>query len=435
MSSQVLSLETKRDRYARTADFHVESKVVKTPNFCTMLKSTNPDEFDLLTRIQMRYNPQHLGTAIIRLFDIDSVLLPHLNSLSQRTLSLSISNTQVNNFIDKGVLLIDPALEHLSYEPKINKFKASYIPKVFRTYARECEQNKESNDSMNAYYRWKQNHHNQFWNTLNEDPKKRDAMLGEVRDIELRCRADILLPPVPLILNNSLLKISKDINRTFREISRFRAECATYFSLTNSSLKDSKLIDEVLQYILYEDKSNLTVFKFKNISIERQGALLERENFTTLLRTLSNIKQDDHQRTFMLLESSYGAFPAAVAGFDIVSTSMNGIDGDISFGTDKYGKYYDPQMMVHRTHDEVGQIFQNNNKTMPCYCEECVKIHNFEDVDQEHWNVFRRSHYVLIMNEFMMQIDRAITEGNTELARDKLARSDIRNLTDLIPRY
>lgn len=123
MSSRVLSVETSRDRYARTAEFHAGSKTIKTPNFCTMVKSTNPDEFRLLSRVHDQYAPSNLGSIVVRMFDVASVLEPHLTALGQRTLAMGVSNSIENKFVNDSLITIEPGLEHLYYEPKIAKFE------------------------------------------------------------------------------------------------------------------------------------------------------------------------------------------------------------------------------------------------------------------------------------------------------------------------
>lgn len=393
---------------------------------------------NLLIKLRKDYRTEYLGTYVIRLFDIDRLLQPWLAIRDQTTLPGTWVAESFRRFRENNILFIDPALEYLYYEFHLHKFDSPRVPRVFANYVRECNAYKDKLERAGAkeeYFKWKQAKHKLFWKELDEDSRERDAMLGETRDIELGYGADILLPPVPLITSEKLLDISIRINEIFREISRQRAESATYFMFQSSALKSETLIEKIKQYITEEDKSDLTILKFKNLDVEKRGALFERQTYKDLMRDLAFVKQTNLKRVFMLLESGHQAFPSAVSAFDIVSTSLTGLDGDSKYGKDPYGMWYDPQKMVHRPFEDVIRIFRNNGGHLPCPCQVCRQITNLRALNSDEWNISRRLHYGLTMNSFMSQIARAIGERNPELARDKLADSDIANLKELIPRF
>jgi hypothetical protein len=385
--------------------------------------------------LRAKYAPEHLGTYVVRLFDAENILSPLLSQVNQQGLIEKWAFSSLREFAEHNILFIDPALEYLRYEPHLNKFAGLRIPKVFASYVKICQQKNEEMDSS-EYRKWKEARHKLFWKKLDEDPKQEEIMLGEIRDLELYYKADVLLPPVPLVTSEKLFDISKKINRIFRGISKSRpAECANYFVFPQNVLQDDSMIDEVLEYIREDDSSNLTALKFKYFDVEKRGALSERENYGNLSKELAIIKEQHPNKVFMLLEGSHHVYPSAVVGFDIVSTSTTGLDLDGGFGTYPYGHWYDPEKMVQRPYEEVKKLFNNNGHYMPCRCEACKKITNIDSIALDEWNYFRRQHYILTMNNYMEEIQRAIIERNIELARDKLVNSDLSNLKDLIPRY
>ena len=136
---------------------------------------------------------------------------------------------------------------------------------------------------------------------------------------------------------------------------------------------------------------------------------------------------------FVALENGYQVFPFAAVAFDIVSTSMTGYDGDSAYGHGEYGSWFDPELMVHVPFEDLGKICRNNHNRLPCGHSMCQSI-DIATIDADSWNTYRRKHYVLTMNDYMMMIQKAIRDRKIELAREKLINSDISRLKRLIPR-
>ena len=137
----------------------------------------------------------------------------------------------------------------------------------------------------------------------------------------------------------------------------------------------------------------------------------------------------------MALESWYVSYASACYGYNIVSTTMTGFDRDSEFGSNTFGSWFDPDWMYYISFDELKEkVLKNTNHVMPCYCSVCKKIKDLSAVSRDDWYNFRREHYALTMNEYMRQISQAITDRTIELARDKLANSQLALLQSLIPR-
>ena len=114
---------------------------------------------------------------------------------------------------------------------------------------------------------------------------------------------------------------------------------------------------------------------------------------------------------------------------------MHGFDRDSNWGSNTYGSWFDPELMYYLPFDELkNKVFKNNNHVMPCYCSVCKKIKDLSAITKEDWYKMRREHYTLTMNEYMRMISQAISDRTIELARDKLANSQLALLQTLIPR-
>lgn len=437
MSKYLLVEEVQRDRFARAATLKIGGKTLNTPNFCSLIKSSSPNETEILMEACINHDARFLGSYVVRLADAENVLDPLLFRLGQRGLYEDLAQMPVHKFMDNSILIIDPALEYMYYAPDLQKLSTRRMPAAFVAYVRECMHRHEALGSGTEYTSWKQAHHNQFWSNLGGDAKLKMNVLSSIRDAELSLKADVLIPPVPLVTSSRMLNLTFEINEAFKAISKTRAaECATYILLQSSALSDPDFVERIIDYMKDDQKTKLTVLKIKYLDVTKTGTMSQRATFKRLLRELSLIKEEQKDRAFMLLEAGYQTFPSAMVGFDIVSTSMVGSDTDARGNTHiPYGRWYDPEKLVPRPFEEVKEIFNNNGHALPCYCSICRQLKDLDTVSSDTWNRMRRAHYLHSMNNMMAEIERAIHDKNVELSIDKLANSELKVLTELIPRY
>ncbi len=62
------------------------------------------------------------------------------------------------------------------------------------------------------------------------------------------------------------------------------------------------------------------------------------------------------------------------------------------------------------------------------------ELRSYDEIDIDEWNIFRREHYCLAMNDIMRQTVQAIEDRQIDLYTDKLINSELALLRDLIPR-
>ena len=125
-----------------------------------------------------------------------------------------------------------------------------------------------------------------------------------------------------------------------------------------------------------------------------------------------------------------------MTGFNIVSTSFNG-DKDDRHSRKKrspYGKWYDPEYMIYRSREELFKIINNSEqKTIPCSCPPCSSPATFMTDDESEYNRKVKAHYIFAREAEMKEIYDAIKNRTIGMARDRVDRSQLGNLKDLIP--
>jgi len=425
--------ELERDRYARIAELQLGDKKILTPHFLTLTK--NYYEFQNTLELTTETNAQNIRGGVVRLFDAKKIIGTRLADLTQSRMDAigRYVEEAFRTFLDRTILVVDPATEYLFYERCLPRWSDDRtLPAPILEYARKCLSKKEELDSS-EYPKWKEAYHTLFWNKLSKDAHSRNRMIGEIFDLELAYRSTILLPPVPVIRSKKLMEISILINEVSQAISAGRsAECASYFIIQQSILDDEELRDELVRY-LSRTPTRIVVLKFKYLNLTDAGRVTHLASYESLLQQLSFLKEAAKDKVFVGLENGYQVFPFAVVAFDIVSTSMTGYDGDSAYGHGEYGSWFDPELMVHVPFEDLGKICRNNHNRLPCGHAMCERI-DITSVDADSWNTSRRKHYVLTMNDYMTMIQKAIRDRKIELARDKLINSDISRLKKLIPR-
>jgi hypothetical protein len=433
-----------------TFSVKLEDKQILTPNFSPLIQ--NSMELDIyLRRMLSTENNEHLGTFVMRIFDASRLLLPWINMKNLKPLDSDTKPTPTfyKQFLDKTIPLIDPATEYLDFEFHFDDFDnlASKVrfPQQVMTYLNAKERRRKHSQPEN-YKRWKTHAHKQFWYDLDRERRRLNDLITNYFDVESKFETKILVPPMPFIENEGLLDIAVRINNMGKALAVDRGECATYFLLSKSTLRNPTILTKITDY-LQNDTSTLTILKFKNLKLWESGTNVERDAFRDLNQVMSDIKKEKSKRLFMLLEGGYQCFPSASYGFDIVSSSLRLLDVDSAFGTNAgYGGYFVEDNLWNARYDDLPEIMKNNEGYLPCPCNVCTRIsYDYEDnelkydggkIAPEEWNNYRREHNLFAMNSLMKIINRAIREKQIELVRERIKNStELSNLKTLIPQH
>jgi hypothetical protein len=395
-------------------------------------------------------NNEHLGTYVMRVFDASRLLLPWVNMKNLKPLDAEAKPvpTLRNQFLEKTIAIVDPATEYLDFEFHFDDFVnlASKVrfPQQVMTYLNTKERRRK-NSPKTDYKKWKVQAHKQFWYNLDRERRRLNDFITNYFDVESKFETKILVPPMPFVENESLFDIAVRINNMGKALAVDRGECATYFLLSKSILRNQTIMNEISEY-LQNDTSTLTIFKFKNLKLWDAGTNIERETFRDLNQVISDVKKEKPKKLFMLLEGSYQCFPAAAYGFDIVSSSLRLMDVDGAYGTNMgYGGYFVEDNLWNARYVDLPEIMKNNHGFLPCPCNVCTRItcdeHNKlkidgKSIDPDKWNNDRREHNLFAMNDLMKLINGAIRDKQIEMVREKIRNStELSNLKTLIPQH
>ena len=374
--SKLIVNQIDRDRFARATSTTLESKQILTPNFSPLIQSSN--ELDIyLKRVLATDGNEHLGTFVMRVFDASKLLLPWISMKNQRSLDVNIKPflTLQKQFLDNTITIIDPATEYLDFEFHFDDFLslASVVrfPQQVMTYLNTKERRKKNSQSSEDYKKWKTQAHKMFWYELDRERRRLNDLITDYFDLEAKFETKILVPPMPIVDNEGLLDIAVRINNMSKALAVDRGECATYFLLSKSILRNANILSKIIEY-MQNDTATLTIFKFKNLELWNPGTNTEREAFRELMQIMSDIKKENPKKLFMLLEGGYQCFPSASYGFDIVSSSLKLLDIDSAYGTNAgFGGYFVEDNLWNARYVDLPELMTNNDGFLPCPCNMC----------------------------------------------------------------
>lgn len=444
---QIVHYDHRKCRFSESVDFKVNEKTITTPTFAPRIKNDN--ELDIYLDIKATHGSKHLSAYIVRLIDTRRTIQFRLKKSEQRNLIGETLDPNFSESLKNDIIMIDPALEYLYYYTMMNRLRhSSSMSSVIRKYAEqvidgveslnqqndEKKRNREKTDSIGAY---RDAQHTNFWSCIYKDANSRMKLIRDTCNAELQYRADILIPPVPLITCPHLLTVTFDMNEKFRALSGDKGECADYFVLKRQALKNESIMDSIKAYVA-DSESSLTIFKIKYADLTNPDYALERSALKKLFEELFLLAQHSDNKAFALFEAGYQTFPAALCSFAIVSTAYN-LDRDDRRATQgqpisEYANWYDPNSMTMRNHEVLSVTTENNKGIIPCYCPECTKTPSLLKENAIEYNKRVKRHFLFSREYEMHSVVDAIERQNVSMGFDKLQRSDLKILVDLLPR-
>lgn len=444
---QIVHYGHRKCRFSESVDFRVNGKTITTPTFAPRIKNDN--ELDIYLDVKTSSGAKNLSAYVVRLFDTKRTIQYRLKKSEQRNLIGETLDPKFSNSLKEDIILIDPALEYLYYYPMMNRLRhSSSMPRLIRKYAEQViegveslqkinEEKKHNNQKTDSITAFRDAQHTNFWSCIYKDANSRIKLIRDTCTSELQFHSDILIPPVPLITNPHLLKVTFDMNEKFRALSSDKGECADYFILKQQILKNESVMDSIKAYVA-DSESALTIFKLKYADLTNPDYALERNAVKKLFEELFLLSQHTDNKAFALFEAGYQTFPAALCSFALVSTAYNLDRGDrrATQGQpiSEYANWYDPESMTLRNHDVLSVTTKNNNGILPCYCPECTKKPSLLRENPIEYNKRVKRHFLFSREYEMQSVIDAIERQNVSMGFDKLQRSDLRILTGLLPR-
>jgi hypothetical protein len=391
----------------------------------------------------------HSRVCVAKIFDADDVIWPILTRAKMGSLdspqSYTVQNVYNNRFKARTAILIDPATDSMKYEAHMREFsKCTEVHAELKRFAgrmqgyRDKKKKNGSRDAEGESYEGRiKREYDEEWDMLMQG--KNLALLSEIIhktiDSQFEFNADIGLPPVPVIDSLKMLEYTITVNRL--ALAHWpvdeRDTAATYLILAPEAFSDSNLMEKIIDYIR-KAETKFIVIKFKNLELDHRNKVDERLRMKDLLMAISEVKHEHgDDRVFVALEAGIQSYLLAVGGFDIVSTSMTGYDGDYPFRrTNKtaINGYFDISTLLLRDDKYVRRMLEKGGFPHEgCVCS-TVRDYTSASLD---WYRIRREHYVKRMNELYAEIWEHIDSKTIEECKARISRSSLSNLKHALP--
>jgi hypothetical protein len=327
-------------------------------------------------------------------------------------------------------IVIDPATEYLYYRKHMPKWAAlTNLPESLRKYLARCRSDLKYKKSEQKRLR---KQHWQLWNQqIADHPDLEHELIGYFFDTELAFESATLLPPVPIVDSELDLETTFEMNRlALMDATGRNAEQGNYF-IVQPSMIESEHIRNLLVDFVANSPVRLNVFKFKYMSLRGAGAGLL-DGFAALYERLAQVREQQPQKVFMVLENGEQVFPSAAVCFDFVSSSMTGFDFDRGGKSEGKGGLWDYRKKVNIKIDAVERAYRNNDNKPSCNHSVCQSVSPIT-ASLGVWYKIRRQHYVFTMDDFMADLARYVSEANIEQARRDLINSHLSVLRELVP--
>lgn len=441
---QITHYPERKCKFSESMDLVINNKTVVTPAFAPRLKSDG--ELKVYSTVKGLYSPRHLSVQVVRLLDAGRTVYSNI----RRKIPLNIVDQTLATpppQSGENVLVIDPALEYLYYTANMERIaNTPFVPRAVNTYVKNymakekrLVEAKASGEEATSTQLLREAEHTNFWSCVEKDTNMRTKLMRDTFTLELKCRADLLVPPVPLITNAHLLNIAILMNEKSRAFAPAlddeKRDCVDYFVIKPSILRNEHMISTIKEYVA-DSEASITLFKFKNLDLCNTDLALERAAFKSFLMELALVTQHSEKKAFGLLEAGNQTFPAAFSSFAIVSTGFN-LDRedrrkeqqDIS----PFANRYDPENMTMQNKDTYLTTV-NNNHGIPCDCQVCIENPEVPTHDFIEYNRIAKEHYLLCREQEMKEIVNAIERQESQMGFEKILRSSLKNLVDIMPR-
>ena len=432
------------DRNYSSSELVLNGKPIQCTNISPLLKSTRPDEMNLLYMTKAKHLLEHVESFVVRLFDAPKTYFPKIDDIINKKNSLEkfIDKPLENpfeNYLKRMVSIPDVGFEFLYYDRNRNKIRefASLHDELnpIINYLDLLEKNKENmKENPKKFVHVNKLLHETFWRDLfaRKESKRREAMIGRILDYQ-RKYFDYDNPPANFVDSFEMFEYAKQINETSQAIAYSNErECATSFTLHSSVLLNENLFDKILEF-LEKDRNKLTILKFKELDLRAKVDYTMRDNFKRLLQKTSEIKLDNKNKAFMMLEAG-NQYAVCLPVFDMVSRSLTMIDGDVSFGRNNgRGQFWDTDKNYPRRAKEMEQVFDNNPERFRQTNEIGNGVIYLKELKNTEYNKVRRQYFLACLNKQAIEMKKHTVEGTSEIYLNQILRnSELAPLRDLI---
>jgi len=379
------------DGVVSTGKLTIDNLVMDTPNYFPALRTTQrPNELDMIISEKGKRPLKHVSGAVVRLHQVPNLVAPHTEKLKEEEknkrkqtifLGSQISDKSMYEiYYDNNLLLCDPQMERtyfinaemddrfarLDVLPKLSSYFSLFKQNISKLDKPDVDNTRKIRQAM---------YENLWFGSSKSARKDRNKMLTDLTKYQLQ-HFRISVPASHLIFTPEDVKNNIEINEYCQGLAyQAKKECATYFLFHKKAIKNEESMKTALDYLRENKQSKLNIVKFHDLDLHCPVDYKARKSFRNLLADIISIKENQPDRAFMILNAGTQYYVASQA-FDIVSTTLTGMDQDITGGRREKGKkyaplWYDELKMWPRPTDDA----PNPN---PEHCDICSITPNFE---------------------------------------------------------
>lgn len=419
----------------------LDNVVFDTPNSFPILRtSQDPNELDLLIGEKGKFLLEHISGAMIRLYDVPTIIEPHTRRLAleelhpQLTIDGKVSRSPYGTFYNDNLPLSDPCLEYTSImvadiDRRFRRFAA--VPGIQNFFV-QFERNRKAlqNPDTEKVRALRKTMHNSLWFGSSRDERRdRSDMLTDLTRYQLQ-HFRMAIPGAHLIETPNDVRNNIEINEYCQGLAyQAKKDSATYLPFHRKAIKKDEVMGASLDYLRKNKQSKLNIIKFKDLDLHCPVDYKARKAFKHFLAEINDIKEEQPDRAFMLLEAGTQYY-VSMQVFDIVSTSLTGFDRDVTGGHREEGiryapLWYDENKMWPRPTDDTP-------KPDPEHCYVCAETQHFNFNDSTIARK-RRIHRLNDLNKDAKAIREAVSaKDGARVMRTRVAFAEFSYARDLI---
>jgi hypothetical protein len=288
--------------------------------------------------------------------------------------------------------------------------------------------------------------HNGCWLRLKEE-KLDLALVDWYFSVQKSARADVILPPSPLLTGENLGDMSRllwTINARMRSVVlEFSDSYPAFYVPFHSRLLDSSAgIDTVLN-LVEAAAAFQRVFVFKIVWYSSLGRVEQRRRLARMLDRLDALKRANRDGFLTVwLDAGSEGYPLLFNGCDAYFEPLHGHVGytrrmRADTETAAFGSYLNPRTREMMRWEDLQEFASTNQGYLPCDCKACEPFHGrvaTAVIDSRTWNLARRVHNFNVRTlEVQTKLVPAIENGTLYEEWTRLLQSGNKNHLDLAP--
>ncbi|MGI0092301.1 MAG: hypothetical protein ACREBS_11390, partial [Nitrososphaerales archaeon] len=374
---------------------------------------------------------EHIDGGVVNLFDIEG--FPKLRRSApngQITIDGSKYRDQNDEFVSRFLTLPNTCMEYFHLYSEFTDAKLLHylgrnnaVKKFISKYAKEILELEHDNQKQAIRRRLA----NELWFTEDKERlQERDEMISDVMRLQME-NFEYCVSACPTLTSFDQTVHAEDINDKCQAIAYLAdKECASYFQFDRKCLKQEDTMARYFEYVRKNSWATLNVLRFPKLDLHYPIDYRARDAFKHFKEEVAEIKKEFPKKAFMLLEGGNQTFLASEV-FDIVSTSLTGIESEgRGYGHKYQGYWWDEVKMHTRDPSDVLQIINRD------HCNVCYAM--TEDIfHSKAYNSRRRQHRLNDLDKRFHGTNQSIRSKNIGVyMRRELAPTEFSTFKEMI---